>query len=487
MATMQEIRNELASFTPSNADKLKMYTKVFKPEFKRFIEAPRFRVNKPTEHDLLTFGEKLERQSMINTMANEAVSFSTQMGGEQTIVGLDYVTTAEINNILPLIAADQVGSAATMNDKIGIVRYEKVLAGTTRGNVTAGQVLQGAAEGPEVYPAGFAGERQIGEDFTDIVANTKEYNGTLDFAPIRQGYVTVTLPNNLGCLTDNGNGQLIGAAGVGTINYSTGAWTLTLAAAPTAAGKALVSYDSNFELGVLPSISLVFDAKVVKAQVYGLQSDTSILTQYLMQKTFNYDTQKRAIEIVQQQLLNEQISDLIAKIKVACTENSIDLTQFDLTRPTNISQQAHNETIDLAFKQVAKKLARRSGQGDLSVALCGPDASTIIQGLSKFKPLGKVNAFATLIGIYDDNTLIINCPQIAEAGKVYFLNKGDSPFLAAAVNMVAMPLVASEDVPVSYNLTQRRSAVFTLAAIDVLNPSLIQQFAVTNSPFPIGQ
>lgn len=484
MTSINEIRKSLSAVNPSSIDKLKVYAQVFKPEFKRFAESDRFRLNKPTAEELVTFGEKLERQAMLNTACNEAVSFSNQMGGTQTVIGLDYVTTAEIKNIFPLIAADQVGDAATMNDKIGIVRYEKVVASTTRGNVTEGQVLSGAGVGPEVYPAGFAGEKQIGEDFCEIKTGLT-YSGKLDFAPIRPGYVNITLPGGV-TVTDDQNGHLISNVCGGTINYASGEWTLTFAAQPAVAGKALVTYDTNFELGTVPTISLLFDAKVVRAQVYGLQSDTSIFTQYLMQKTFNYDTQKRTSELVQQMILNEQVSDLLAKIKVAALENSADVTQFDLTRPHGVSQQSHIETVDLMFKQISKKMAKRSGEGELTVALCDPDATTIISSMHKFKKVGKTSAYATFYGVYADEILVFNCPQLADSGKVYFLHKGESKFLAAAVNMTAMPLVTYEDIPVTYNLSQRRQGVFTLAAIDVLNPQMIQVGGFVNSPFPLN-
>lgn len=486
--TLNEIRDQLSSIHPSEEQELKTYAKVFKPEYQRFLESDRFKVKKAQSHDYLTFGRKLARQASIHSMANEAVSFSTQMPGTQTVVGLDYVTTNEIQNILPLICADQVGGAETMNDKLGIVRYENITAVDTRGNVTAGDLLQGAGKAPKVYPAGYAGEMQYGEEIDEIATGETDLGGTFEFKPIRAGYVKIVVPG-AGVFTDDNNGHLVGDGGYGTVNYTTGVWAVKLANAPVAADngkKVLGNYAVNYELGTLPSISLTFDAKVVQAQVYGLQSDTSILTQYLMQKTFNYNTQKRANELVTQVLLNEMVTDLIRKVEVACVENSIDLTQFSLTKPDNITQQAHNETIDLVFNQIAQKLAKRSSQGDLSVALAGPDAVTIYKSLHKFVPVGKISAYATLVGVYDNTTLVFNCPQLSDPGKVYFLNKGDSQFLAAAVNMVAMPLVSADDIPVTYNLTQRRTGVFTLAAIDVLVPGLIQQLKLANTPYPVG-
>lgn len=61
---------------------------------------------------------------------------------------------------------------------------------------------------------------------------TKTFNGTLDHYPIRAGdlYITSSTDN----FTDDGEGHLIGdPGGLGTINYTTGDWTLSFATAPT--------------------------------------------------------------------------------------------------------------------------------------------------------------------------------------------------------------------------------------------------------------
>jgi len=482
--SMKDIQAKFASMKVSPEKVRATQLEVFKPYFQKFMEAPKFKARAITMHDIDEFGNRLQRQAELSTVCNENISFSSQIGGSQTSVGLDYVTASEIENVLPLATVSQTGTDATMMDKFGVVRYEKIVAKTSKGNVTEEMLLQGAGKAPEVYPQGFASEMVFGEVIATADGSEVNFSGSLGTGdPIRPYYVTITLPGG-SVITDDGNGHLIGDAGFGTVNYGSGAFVLNCASAPDA-GDIKANFALNMELGEVPKIGIEFEGKLVKAHVYGLQSDTSILTNYLMKKMFNYDVQARSVEIVQRQILNEMVTDLIKKIEAAAEGYSLDITQFDLTRPQYISQQAHNETLDLVFKQVAKKMAKNSNWGVLSVAFAGVDATTVMATLSKFKVVGKIAATATLYGVYDDQTLVINTPQLAPS-KVLFLGKDDSSaFLAAACQMVCMPLVTAEDIPASYNLTQRLTGCFTLAAIDVLNPQMIQQFAMVNTPYPV--
>ena len=59
--------------------------------------------------------------------------------------------------------------------------------------------------------------------------------------------------------------------------------------------------------------------------------------------------------------------------------------------------------------------------------------------------------------------------------------KGNSPFDAAAVYAPYMPLVGVEDLPVPCKLLQRRSAVASMAAVDVVVPGYIQKFVLADN------
>ena len=155
--------------------------------------------------------------------------------------------------------------------------------------------------------------------------------------------------------------------------------------------------------------------------------------------------------------------------------------------PAGVSQQAHFNSVDYTFGIVAQKMAMRSGKGTLSVALAGPEACAFLGQNAKFKKIGEATAWATVYGVYDNATIVIRCPQLAQLDatngtkSIYFLYKGTTPFDACAVYAPYMPLVGVEDLPVPTQLLNRRSAVASMAAVDVVVPGYIQKFVLTNA------
>lgn len=469
----QEAQKIFNAWNPSDEQKLETYIKMFPEQFEKFAQSDRAKVKGLVERDLLSLGEALQRQTMLPI--REEVSFA-QLGAMPTLA-LDFITALFGKSVIPYIASEQ-----TIDDIQGLVYFENIIAQTTRGNIEAGDILGKAAGVPTAYPSGFAGEMVYGEVCVDSGSQTGQTSQsfTLAYAPIRENYVTIMCDGKVA--TDDGKGNLIGNGLSGTINYSTGEVSLTFAAAPTSGQEVVANYATNFELGELPTITTKLDSKIVRANVYGLQTDTSVISSYIMAKRFSFDMQNRAVQILQEQILNEITTDLIRKIESAVTEYNLDLTQFNCTVPVGVSQQAHFNAVNYTFGVVRQKMTQRAGKGTLSVGLAGPGACAFLEQIDKFKLIGEATAYPTVYGIYDNKTIIIRCPQLQESDAIYFLYKGQTPFEAAAVYAPFMPLVGVEDLPVPTAMLNRRSAVASMAALDVLVPGYIQKFKLTNVP-----
>ena len=201
-----------------------------------------------------------------------------------------------------------------------------------------------------------------------------------------------------------------------------------------------------------------------------------------MGKRFSFNLQERAVQILQEQILNEITNELLMKIETAVVENNLDETLFDTTVPTGVSQQAHFNAVDYQFGVVANKMAQRAGKGTLTVGLAGNNACAFLTQNNKFKRIGEATAWATVYGVYDNTTIIIRCPQLSDPDAIYFLYKGEeSAFDAAAVYAPYMPLVGVEDLPVPSAILNRRSAVASMAAVDILVPGYIQKFKLVKT------
>ena len=492
------------AWNPSAEQKLQQYIKLFPEQYDKFADSERAKIKGLNENDLYTLGRTFEQQIMTKQM-HEEVSFA-QLGATPTLA-FDFITAMFGKSVIPYIASEQV-----IDEVQGLIYFENIIAQgvkrqvvdknivkdeyVNRGNIAVGDVLGRAAGAPDRYPQGYAGEMVYGEqlDGTGAVdGSTKEFELALLNAPIRRNYVKIIakVENAAGAEQvingiDDGKGNILGGGLMGTIDYETGALKLTFVNAPKAGSHILANYATNFEVGALPSITTELDSKFVRANVYGLQTDTSVISSYMMGKRFNFDMQQRAVQLLQEHILNEITTELLLKIATAYAEGGEVDTIFNMELPTGVSQQAHFNSVDYTFGIVAQKMAARSGKGTLSVALAGPEACAFLTQNAKFKRIGEATAWATVYGVYDDTTIVIRCPQLAQfdavegSKSIYFLYKGNSPFDAAAVYAPYMPLVGVEDLPVPTAMLNRRSAVASMAAVDVMVPGYIQKFVLRN-------
>jgi hypothetical protein len=477
---MDKIKREEAmkvfkQWNPTAQERLDQYVRLFPEQYEKFADSERARIKGLNEHDLVALGRTFEQQMMLKPM-HEEMSFS-QLGAAPTLA-YDFITALFGKSVIPYIASEQV-----IDEVQGLVYFENIIATTKRGNVNVNDVLGRAAGVPDKYPQGFAGEMVYGEAAAGYAPDGSEKNFTLTltYHPVRPNYVKIINSNGV-VAVDDGKGNLIGAGVTGTIVYSTGVASISYSAAPAAKTTLVSNYATNFELGQLPAVTTQLDSKFVRANVYGLQTDTSIIASYMMGKRFNFNLQERAVQILQEQILNEITNELVMKLEAAVVENNIDETMFDRAVPEGVSQQAHFNSVDYTFGTIEQKMAQRSGKGSLTVGLAGAGACAFLEQNAKFKRIGESTAFATVYGVYDGKTIIIRCPQLTDQDTIYFLYKGeDSPFCSAAVYAPYMPLVGVEDLPVPDALLNRRSAVASMAAIDILVPGFIQKFKVVKT------
>ena len=73
----------------------------------------------------------------------------------------------------------------------------------------------------------------------------------------------------------------------------------------------------------------------------------------MMGKRFNFDMQQRAVQLLQDHILNEITTELLAKIVTAYAEGGEVDTVFNMDLPAGVSQQAHFNSVDYTFGIVA--------------------------------------------------------------------------------------------------------------------------------------
>jgi hypothetical protein len=155
----------------------KLYDR-YKPFMEAYKTTPYARMKNLKMYDFIALGEQLfqferycKRHNM-KMMENMSEGSTLASVGVPPVVVLDLITASHGSNIMPMVASVQ-----PIRERIGAIYFKKLIAATTRGNVTAGQQLAYIKDMPEVFPVGYAGEK-VTETLSTTADSQLTYNGT---------------------------------------------------------------------------------------------------------------------------------------------------------------------------------------------------------------------------------------------------------------------------------------------------------------------
>lgn len=163
---------------------------------------------------------------------------------------------------VPNLIAPEIVSMQPMLSRVGEMRFLKILYGSNKGSIKAGDTMFSMFQGGN-------GETSYSSDEVDseyVTASGTSLTGNLSWLPIAPGSVTLTVGVNEA--VDNGKGQITGTGIIsGTIDYSTGAFNITLAADP---GSEEVSFNyryNNMDVPVqAPEVNLKIEVAPIIAK-----------------------------------------------------------------------------------------------------------------------------------------------------------------------------------------------------------------------------
>lgn len=474
--TKRQMIEDLVALRQPDDRKLEVFSELFHSQFEAFEKSPRARIMGVKDEDKLALGECLTNYMLeSNNQSNM---------GLDPLLAISVITSVFGNSVMPLFTSEQ-----PIQDKQGVIYFENIIAKTTRGNVTTGDILAGGARAKEVYPEGFASDGIYGIELGTGDNSTKDFSLNFNATKIKPGYVTITIEGVDGVITDDGKGNLFGPGAYGTVDYSAGTGSLTLKTAPATSKKILGNVASDFEAdgSSIAKLNVEYDSRVVKAHTFTLQADTSILASFISKKRLGIDANKRAVEVLQQQVLREITNDAISKIGAAVNADPLKTTQFNLSHPQAISVQAHLNSYNLTHSKVQSKMAEYSGKGNFGAMIAGTEFCEFLTGLNEFKQEGIISDdptyFGTLGGRYG-NVKVVRAPQMkADEKKAAYCVYQNSKVDAAAVFAPFMPVVVTNDIPVSDNLLQRRSLIASMATTEVVVDRYLQKVSLTGNPY----
>jgi hypothetical protein len=392
-------------------------------------------------------------------------------------VALDVITVAYGTSPISVISSVQ-----PIDEEQGTVYFKELIAQTTRGNVTANQSIakaDGVADVSE--PQGFAGD-YLTESLGNTVGATQTYNLTLTEYPVRKQRVTINIatPSPLTCFDANGDGVLVGSGAYGTVNYTTGAVVLELAADPSGAYAITSTYATDFSADTdIPKVLTRLTSKGVHARVFALKDTVGLEQSYAMRRRFGMIAEDEIATDLVAAINAEVCSTAIAQL----VANAVGNTNFDKAAPSGVSYFEHKQTFKDKLADAEAVMLGNAGRGQVSVIVAGRKVAAIIGTLPGFTKISDGSTMGAHIYGTLDGVTVVRAPTTGaiSADVAVLIYKGASPFEAASVYAPYMPLVVTTALPTGTNplLSQRAAAIW--AAIEPLVPSFATKLTVLNA------
>lgn len=387
--------------------------------------------------------------------------------------GFDVITA-----VVPNLIANEVCSVQPLNAKHGAIFYLNYLFGTQKGRIQAGTVMNSPFSG-STLETDYSGEG-VPEEVVGTGDGTKtSFNTVLGYFPVRPGTISVVVGGVTGL--DNGQGVLAGTGLSGTINYETGAITVTTTAAPSNGTKVLVtySYDSiRSDVGV-PQVDLDLKSTSIEAFPRKLRARWLLDASYELQKIKGIDAESELMVALSSEIKHEIDGEILNDIYRLAGLTGY---SWDATRPAEISQQDHKVTLIDVFTRMSNDVFKATKRVGANFAICGINVCTILEaiGAPRFVPanLGsqQING-PHFVGTIDGKFRIYKNPFMNDNAFVLGF-KGNSYIDAGFVYAPYMPLYATPTTVLDDFVF--RKGIATSYGKLMLNSSLYAKGVITN-------
>lgn len=349
-------------------------------------------------------------------------SVVTQSLGQLPQRVLDVVRIFYPNQIAPDICDIQpidgmVGSIFTMTPRYG----------TTFGGVNAGDDLFLNNTSLNNYAS-----EELGVTIATGNGSTAAISGTISTSkPLRKGSVKVsTTLTTSGAITieDDGAGNFKPTAGLtsGTIDYDSGAYSITFATAPTNTTPVVANYQLDTEVNedAIRDIEIDISMKPVQCKQHPLTFKYSVAAGLAAQSHLSVDVDDTMANTAAQFIKIERDRKLVNLVLQNATPVSDLNFDADVTG-LNYDKRAFYGELELKMDYAESYIQNANGRGGVDFMLCGRNVANVIRNARGFKPAAVVAPIgAHVIGYLRDGTVAVIKDITMDANTYVFGYKG---------------------------------------------------------------
>lgn len=321
--------------------------------------------------------------SLENTHHRLKVCEATQPGaiGQYKRYALDIV-----NAVVPNLIAYDIASVQPIDNRVGMINYISYEYGSNKGQTKAGDMFASSlnmGQADQTYSS-----RTV--DNESVAATGTSVTGNLAWLPILPGTVYFQADGGSVVGKDDGNGNIVGTGiTAGTINYATGAISVTLASAPTD-GDPTVTYDYNNEdvplINTVPEVNLKITSLPVVARSRKMKAVYAFDAAYELEKEYGQDIDSLLATEVAGEIAHEidmEIANDIFKMANAGTPIT-----WSKTQPVGVNNLDHYDSFYTKLIEGANVIYGATRKVQPNFMVCGLGVASVVQVMRNFTPSG---------------------------------------------------------------------------------------------------
>lgn len=339
---------------------------------------------------------------------------------------------------IPNLIAPDIVSMQPMQNRIGEMRYLKVLYGSDKGSFKAGDTMFSSFQGGHGqtgYTSDTIEDEVLG---ADIESTTAKAN--LSWLPVVPGKVKIVINDTI-VVTDNGNKVLSGPGITGTIDYNSGAVTLT---GSEINGEATIvatyEYDNINSPVQAPEITFKIATTPIVAKSRKLKATYSLDASFDLTKDYGMQINNEIVTYTSAQIKHEIDGEIMNDLLRVATAKG---TTWDKTPRDGISLRDHNESFNNVLVEASNNIFEATKLASGSFLVVGMETSNIVETLPRFRPSGVVKPVGPhLVGYLGSMPVYKNPFYPANAYLVGW--KGTGLFDAGYLYCPYMPIMSTQ-------------------------------------------
>jgi len=315
-----------------------------------------------------------------------------------------------VRAVFPNLIAKDIVSVQPMTGPTSLVFYLDAVYGTTKGSVTAGDTMFSARKG-HLADDQYSSEAVSGETIV-ITYSGGTGTGSLQFQSARPGTFALTENTNSEVFTDNGVGGLTGSlGGSGTINYATGAVSVTPNSDPgDGPENESVNYSYNSEgSDQIPIVDINLSSVPVRAIPHKLRARWSVEAATNLKAIHGMDAEAELVALLSEKIRWDVDRRIISDLFTIASAGTV---TWNKPAPAAVSYNDHKQTFIDALIEASNLIFRATRRGTGNFVVCGTNVSNVIESLYGFRPQAVAGNGVVFIGTLQGRWSIYKDPYL---------------------------------------------------------------------------